>query len=190
MSLVWFAWLIVVSGTGLWFLEGQGFFQKPVHHVQQNTHTQQHRNTSTCPYFSTCLPLLVGEVWVHSVCGLFISTLSLKSNEVVFLRGLLRHKVVQGSMKTSLPNCMQLLPSRASIQPRHRNSYFPVFEEQHFRVFLHPVSLSREACSCRTVCWAWLSKWQGSMWEGVIAGKRKSGVRKAEVAGQNFPDLS
>lgn len=149
-----FAWLIAVSGTGLWFcvlLEGQGFSQKPVHHVQQNTDAQQHGNSSTCPYFSPCLSLLNGLVWVCSVCGLYICTVLLKSIAVVFQRTLLSHKVVQGNVKTGLPNCVQLLPSRASIQPRQRVIFFWFF-------YLSSVSLGREACCCRTVCWAWDSQ--------------------------------
>lgn len=60
------------------------------------------------------------------------------------------------------------------------NSYFLVFEQQHFRVFPHPLLLSREACCCRTVCWARDSQNDreacgSDSWDKKKWGKRSTG---------------
>lgn len=63
-----------------------------------------------------CLSWL-GSFWVCSVCELYICTVFLKSNEGVFLRGFVRHKVVQGSVKTGLPTVCNFCPAEPPSSP-------------------------------------------------------------------------
>lgn len=154
MPLVSFAWLIAVSGTGLWFssfVEGQGFSPRNL------------CKTLMLSNMETLLIALVSALACLSWLGWFefvqyVSFISVQCSwevmKLFFWGNFWGKRYFREAWKQVCQTVCSFYPAELPSSPG-KETCISLSLRSSFLESLLTLSLSREACCCKTVCWAW-----------------------------------